>query len=327
MKKRNSNTMSDFNNDHSNSTKPKYCSTREVSNGTVKRPLYITIGPPCAGKTTFLQTFISENMIDITIDDQEGVYVPIHTKYFLMDQATPNDTDYLRKRMLYNLSLEQRIYASDNDEMRKVLQYLSSPEKYHNNNQGGILQFLTEQPNYSEMQSKWDYLQKKQQQQDSNTIPPAKDDTWAEALDRVLNEFINIPLPETVDLFVLDGIFKTAPRDNIKSKLRRPSGLNAAFSQLKRVAHTQPQSPIAWGNTNTVCNIHSYCLFQYTSTVFTVMYKFIYVNSILFLSLFTLILNPSMQLQYNIHTETKRLYYCIRNRGEFSTACLFYSLP
>ena len=120
-----------------------------------KRLLYITIGPPCPGKITFLQKSVCENMIEMTIDDQDGVKVPIDTKYFLVDQAKCNDMDYLRGRMLYNVSLEHRIYGSESDEMRKILQYLSFPDKYqnntNNNNLGEFLKFLKEQRNYSDM--------------------------------------------------------------------------------------------------------------------------------------------------------------------------------
>ena len=296
FEKKNSNTMADYNSNKS-TTKPNYSRTMN------KRPLYITIGPPCAGKTTFLQKSVCENMIDVTIDDQDGVYVPIDTKYFLVDQAKCNDMDFLRGRMLYNVSLEHRIYGSENDEMRKILQYLSSPDKYqsnnNSNNQGEFLKFLKEHPNYSDMQSKWEFLQK----QHSNAIPHTNDTstTWAEVFDRVLKEFVDIPLPDKVDLFVLDGIFKTAPvptRDRTKNNSRRPSGLNAAFSQLKRMAHTRPQSSVAWGNTNTVC----FGVVLISNGLFWIFYvcKFVYFISILFFFC-SIFFNTSMIYYYIIY--------------------------
>jgi uncharacterized membrane protein YgcG len=61
-------------------------------------PLYITVGPPCAGKTTWIQRRQRElqeqqsihetkkpqlTIHDVSIDDQDGVYVPVPTSWFL----------------------------------------------------------------------------------------------------------------------------------------------------------------------------------------------------------------------------------------------------
>ena len=96
------------------------------------------------------------------------------------------------------------------------------------------------------------------QKQHSNAIAHTNNTstTWAGVFDIVLKEVVDIPLPYKVDLFFLDGIFKTASvptRDRTKNNFKIPSGLNSSFSKLKRMAHTQPQSSVAWGNTNTVC--------------------------------------------------------------------------
>jgi hypothetical protein len=82
----------------------------------VPAPLYITIGPPCAGKTTWLAaqgststqqqvttatsatvttTSAANNsgtpIRDVCIDDQEGVYVPVDTALFLNSSLTSNN--------------------------------------------------------------------------------------------------------------------------------------------------------------------------------------------------------------------------------------------
>ena len=54
-------------------------------------PLYITIGPQCAGKTTYLRKSIPD-VIDITIDDQDGVYHSLPFGVFLNPSAPENES-------------------------------------------------------------------------------------------------------------------------------------------------------------------------------------------------------------------------------------------
>ena len=56
-----------------------------------KGTIYITVGPQCAGKTSILQSIFDKPSegdetsagVDITIDDQPLVYIPVPTSYFL----------------------------------------------------------------------------------------------------------------------------------------------------------------------------------------------------------------------------------------------------
>jgi ABC-type phosphate/phosphonate transport system ATPase subunit len=47
----------------------------------MKKPLLITIGPQCAGKTTYLRNV--EGAIDICNDDQKGTYELVEVKHIL----------------------------------------------------------------------------------------------------------------------------------------------------------------------------------------------------------------------------------------------------
>mmetsp|Transcript_17063 Transcript_17063/g.25700 ORF Transcript_17063/g.25700 Transcript_17063/m.25700 type:complete len:628 (+) Transcript_17063:82-1965(+) len=110
-----------------------------------KGPIYITIGPQCSGKTSFLSSLVSESelpVIDISIDDQKGVYLKIPTKLFLHD--SPNDLlakhndktnnisqsssidnhKDLLHTSVHNKTIADRICDASNDEMRLVVQRL-----------------------------------------------------------------------------------------------------------------------------------------------------------------------------------------------------------
>jgi hypothetical protein len=115
-------------------------------------PLYITVGPPCAGKTTWIQrrqrelqdqqSIIDETkkpqlIHDVSIDDQDGVYVPVPTSWFLNGQhhhkkSQESDADddsgcsaaAARRLILHGKSAYDRI--QDQVELRAILARLSN---------------------------------------------------------------------------------------------------------------------------------------------------------------------------------------------------------
>ena len=121
-------------------------------------PIYITIGVQCAGKTTFLSKLkeryenhnstdidINTNtastgtttatLQDITIDDQDGVYIPTPIQLWLINQPPSirsNNTNiqsidsYLQTN-LHGKTISNRIYNDTNTiEMRLVIQRLNN---------------------------------------------------------------------------------------------------------------------------------------------------------------------------------------------------------
>lgn len=75
-------------------------------------PLYITVGPPCAGKTTLLlQKGVQAS---IALDDQPDVYVPIPQRVFV-----GYDEEELLDRVYYGASVRERLI--DQKELQTVL--------------------------------------------------------------------------------------------------------------------------------------------------------------------------------------------------------------
>ena len=81
-----------------------------------KAPLYISIAPQCGGKTTALRKSLpsGNSTIDVTIDDQPGIYVPVSpTEFISGDAGNPRNAlpvcGKILKRRLVDPSLpEQR---------------------------------------------------------------------------------------------------------------------------------------------------------------------------------------------------------------------------
>lgn len=77
-------------------------------------PLYITIGPPCSGKTTWLR---EQGIRDVSIDDQPGVYVKVPLQDFVQDGGGAAN------RLLFGQSIDDRIHSDANRELRCILGY------------------------------------------------------------------------------------------------------------------------------------------------------------------------------------------------------------
>mmetsp|Transcript_30070 Transcript_30070/g.34954 ORF Transcript_30070/g.34954 Transcript_30070/m.34954 type:complete len:644 (-) Transcript_30070:180-2111(-) len=111
--------------------------TVSILNRYKKAPIFITIGPQNAGKTTWMSKLENANYNhtdatqDITLDDQYGVYIqtPINL-WFHNDKKTQpttktkTQTQSLLQTIVHNKTISDRIYDSSNDEMRIVIQRL-----------------------------------------------------------------------------------------------------------------------------------------------------------------------------------------------------------
>jgi hypothetical protein len=103
-------------------------SSRDVS---VVQPLYITIGPPCSGKTTWIRKQsdtvaeepTSPKIMDVCIDDQPGVYHGIPTAFFLPETVYSDNSSTQRHECLSNVifgrSIKERMIH------RNFVQYYS----------------------------------------------------------------------------------------------------------------------------------------------------------------------------------------------------------
>jgi hypothetical protein len=249
--------------------------------------MYITIGPQCAGKTTILRNIFGASFhkneegiseyskdvtsmagIDITIDDQALVYIPVPINYFLQRSTSDgihsevDDPSYLPlNQVIYDKSIEERIRDSSNDELTLVVQRLSgiiSAEEFAMRRAGGDK--VNPSTDYQAVQvdlvSAVEHIVQLQQTgnnkgESNNPIPAAT------------------PLPRKIDLFIVESVFRPRPLElmtkmtnekiisthNTSSSVEGLSAIDQAHHLFKKYATNSnlhsPMASISWGNTNT----------------------------------------------------------------------------
>jgi hypothetical protein len=179
-------------------------------------PLYITIGPQCCGKSTILKALHGGTIKDICLDDQQDVYVPVATDVFCNPET---EEIYLQQQVYQGKSLKDRI-QNDNVELHLVLRRWK----------GDLtpIDFETAVKEFYNAQN----------------FPP----TVATAMVTAVESFLKRrkaqsgprSLPKTVDVFVLESLFRPHPQTN-------QSAIQKAHDELRT---TPTNIPIAWGNTN-----------------------------------------------------------------------------
>jgi hypothetical protein len=180
-------------------------------------PLYITIGPPCSGKTTWLRQRQGAVVRDICLDDQPGVYRPLDSCYFWNEDST---NDAILQESVVNETLAQRLRAADQAELRCLCAYVAGKLSR------GDLQLVLEQQQQQQQQQR-------QQSSPRNLVP-----TILTALDVHQRDHTDLVLPGTVDLFCRQVLFTRI--DNV-------SAIDAAMEALRQTPVSQS---VAWGNTN-----------------------------------------------------------------------------
>ncbi|KAL7476968.1 hypothetical protein ACHAW6_002791 [Cyclotella cf. meneghiniana] len=237
--------------------------------------LYITIGPQCSGKTTILKRIFGKSFhkneetttgatalvggIDITIDDQALVYVPVPIHYFLRElNANPaadrnaEGNGISPSMTVLGKTIQERINDTSNDELRLVIQRL-----------GGLIsseQFASLLR--ADGESADDTLIHSSEQLENPN--PIHVDLLAAIESIMSSKEESERMPKEVDLFIVESIFRPRPLELIRNITREfssgsstaeSSALDAALDQLKSHAtdnHTHPRTaPLAWGNTNT----------------------------------------------------------------------------
>jgi len=182
-------------------------------------PMYITIGPQCCGKSYFLRDYKEGTIKDISLDDQQDVYVPIPTETFLhaydnksVDTNTGDKREQLLQQVYQGKTLKERI--RENIELILILRRWNGDSTASD----------------FELRIKKYYEERK--------LP----ENVAAALITALEDFLSkMPdLPQETDVFVLESLFKPHPQN-------RQSAIQRAHAELRE---TSRHVPIAWGNTN-----------------------------------------------------------------------------
>jgi hypothetical protein len=208
-------------------------------------PLYITVGPPCAGKTTWVRRMqqtqqqqqesssagLSKNgnrnnkaatmttIHDVTIDDQPGVYVPLPTSWYLSRHNKKNSSDgrgdddaAARRFIVHGKSAYDRI--QDQVELCTILARLSNQISRDEctakllsvNNNNGIYN------NDTVVSSTRGILAAVEEYMESTTTTTTTGSTSSdEPTSRTMTK---IQLPETIDLFVVEALFPDRPAGN-----------------------------------------------------------------------------------------------------------------
>jgi hypothetical protein len=223
-------------------------------------PLYITVGPPCCGKTSWFQRQFqaptandkaAPTILDIALDDQRDVYIPVPTRCLLTKQAAnENETNkqeeanmhqdrLLLQRQLHGKTLLQRI-EQDNVELRLVLQRWVgdlSPEEFKiaitacltSNDQCNSESDDTHQAIRDWIATVEAFLSPSPSSSSSTTSslqPPPPP----------------LPLPKETMVFCVESLFRPHPETN-------QSAIQTA-TELLNSATIPRTTPIGWGNTN-----------------------------------------------------------------------------
>jgi hypothetical protein len=248
-------------------------------------PLYITIGPPCAGKTTWIfrsaaaHSTVSKtdngateshpsnhqkssmndtttNMIqDVSLDDQKGVYHALPCRYFL-------DSEMILQKQQQRQEQQQQEEKEDIAKLQTVLY-------------GKTIAQRIQDPEQLELRL---VLQRINQRLTTTQFEVALTDTmnathYTDGIKRtIVTEYISVLeeeiallfhsndsassttstptehkklVPKTVDLFVREAIFRPDPLLNSSTALER------AYEALRFAITNNTAVAVAWGNTNT----------------------------------------------------------------------------
>ncbi len=249
-----------------------------------KGTMYIAIGPQCAGKTTILRNILGTSShtqneegiselspemaftagIDITIDDQALVYIPVPTSYFLRGStsiAGPKDygTSYFpRNQVIFDKSIEERIRDPSNEELTLVLQRLGgfiSAKEFALRLVGDKINDNADKAARVDLISAVEHIIQLQQ--------------CARQGKKIDDQGPAQPLPTKIDLFIVESVFRPRPLEliqqmpneeinstrNTSLSLEASSGIDHAQYLLKKYATNSqihsPMASISWGNTNT----------------------------------------------------------------------------
>ena len=224
-------------------------------------PLYITIGPPCAGKSTWIAAAAhhqaeggperqQQPITDVCLDDQIGVYHALPCHVFLESGAPPDaegvrpdsDDDQVLSQVLFGKTVYDRVHAPNQVELRAVL--------------GRLAGRLTTEDQFERVLTEAAAMANPQQNNNTQVVS-----TLVRVVEEIVaaaaatDETATIALPETVDLYVQEAIYRpmttNTTDDDHGNNVTSTTALERCRAALDRHASSQPGVALAWGNTNT----------------------------------------------------------------------------
>jgi hypothetical protein len=204
-----------------------------------KAPVYITIGPQCAGKTTLLSQLQqrikkdpSNKILDISIDDQDGVYIPVKIQFFLQP-SIPNQSFWNRR--VLGKTMRQRL--NEQIELSAIIRRLGGTLS-HADFERTIVQLYR---NHT--------IETLSRKDPNRTITNRmiRDDYHtriAHDLIDAVNSIQRCSLPNIIQLFVVEALFRPNPTHQV-------TAIDMAVTHLQHAITSSDDTSVAWGNTNT----------------------------------------------------------------------------
>ena len=209
-------------------------------------PIYITVGPQCCGKTTWIQRQEksgSGEILDISLDDGRDVYIPVPTRCLLnIEDTVKNNTETekerdddrkILKRMLHGKSLMERI-QSDNLELRLVLQRWTgklSEEDFKLAMTKHLGTAANDDPN-------------------SEKISSESIENWIATVEDFLGGSSNHTPPDETMIFCVESLFRPHPETNRSAIQMATELLHKTGESSQRIGKNTKKGAVAWGNTN-----------------------------------------------------------------------------
>ena len=195
--------------------------------------MYITIGPQCAGKTTLLKD-IDADILDIALDDQQGVYLPLDVNDWLEVSSRSLERRYIGK------TLRQRLMAEEQMELRATLLRFAG--------------YITKGEFQARIQTIYQtFTLKELQKRDPDITQIPQDFEGGDDHVTIANAFIQTvesivqtskqQLPPKVELFCVEALFRENPRTNM-------TAIDTASNLCFRNARDSSVKSLSWGNTN-----------------------------------------------------------------------------
>ena len=182
--------------------------------------LYTTLGPQCCGKSSFLRDYKEGKIKDISLDDQQDVYVPISTEIFLHaydDKDNKAETQRANNDNKRHQVLQQVYHGKTlSERIRENIEMILILRRWNGDSTAG--DFERRILNYYE----------------ERRLPA----NVAQALILAVEDFLSTQpdMPRETDVFVLESLFKPHPET-------RQSAIQRAHEDLRQ---TPRHIPISW---------------------------------------------------------------------------------